>query len=49
VGLVPYAKAMRMVGGLEDLGVGDPRSGIPPGEIRALAEIFERNSWLFRF
>src|SRR3954466_13601864 len=39
------SKAMRMVGGLEDFRVGNPRSGIPRGEIRALAEIFERNPW----
>src|SRR3954449_6004191 len=39
------SKAMRMGGGLEDFRVGDPRSGIPRGEIRALAEIFERNTW----
>src|SRR4051795_12905900 len=39
------SKATRMVGGLEDFRVGNPRSGIPQGEIRALAEIFERNPW----
>jgi len=31
-------------GGLEDFRFRNPRSGIPRREIRALAEIFERNS-----
>jgi hypothetical protein len=34
-----------MVGGLEDSRFGNPRSGIPQGEIRALAGIFEGNPW----